>query len=72
MKKRYILVPGTVRSQTDGDLHYIDAPTLARLYGARMEECIVIRREEDERGRSRELYSLPRLRPRYRGDYVLP
>lgn len=32
MKKKYAVHPGEVVSMTDGDIHYINAPTLARLY----------------------------------------
>jgi hypothetical protein len=32
---RYVLVPGEIRSRQDGDVHFIDAPTLARLYQLR-------------------------------------
>ena len=40
-KPCYILFPGMVVSKADGDVHYIDAPTLARLYGLDIRECIV-------------------------------
>lgn len=32
---RYVLHPGPIISKNDGDLHYINAPRLARLYGLR-------------------------------------
>jgi hypothetical protein len=39
--KLWLLEPGWIRSPTDGDRHYISAPTLARIYGLRIDECIV-------------------------------
>ncbi len=41
MKKKYLLVPGMVQSKTDGEWHYIDAPTLANLYHVPLHECII-------------------------------
>lgn len=51
-KPRIILHPGEVKSGNDGQRHWIDAPTLARLYGVKLEDCLVqdYRREETYRG----------------------
>lgn len=38
----YILCPGTIVSESDGDVHFISASDLARLYGVRMCECKVL------------------------------
>lgn len=43
--------PGFVRSQTDGDLHYVSAPALVRLYGLDPKEVVQIRDPLDMRGR---------------------
>ena len=37
---RYVLHPGYVTSQTDGDQHFIGGPKLARLYGVDIRECV--------------------------------
>lgn len=41
MRKKYLLFPGYVISQNDGDRHYINAIVLARLYSINLSECIV-------------------------------
>lgn len=69
--KRFVLVPGFVRSINDGDEHYITANMLARLYGVSIAECIV------DNGRPLDLYGrntqdLPRLHPRRDGRYEMP
>ncbi len=65
MEKRYLLHPGYVVSNTDGQWHYIDAPTLARLYGVSMGECIVCRHGEIYPVLLLDLY------PQESGDYSL-
>ena len=68
VSKKYLVVPGYVRSASDGEEHYIDAHTLMRLYGVRPDECFV-------RHPSFESHGLPKglriLRPRYDGNYRL-
>lgn len=34
---KYVVCPGMVTSETDGQMHYIDAIQLMRLYGVRPE-----------------------------------
>lgn len=70
---RIILHPGPVKSATDGQEHYIDAPTLARLYGVDLKDCLVhdFRREETYRGfwaRRDDVH----LYPRRDGNYDRP
>jgi hypothetical protein len=38
---RYLLCPGTVRSITDGQSHYISSDALARLYNVSPAECVI-------------------------------
>lgn len=76
MKPNYVLCPGFVTSKYDGQTHYIGPMQLARLYGVDVRECLIyepapwwtrsyyMKAEEEGRG-------LPRLRPRYHGDYDL-
>ena len=76
---RYVLFPGYVRSKTDGDLHFIDARQLARLYGLRLhapdtrdglyeKDIIWVSRRNQEH--FRELPGDVILRPRSSGNYV--
>lgn len=77
---RYLLCPGWVTSQTDGQSHYVGAHELARLYGVRKTDCIVapsgdgpvnsrIRAALMGRVNDGELVA---LYPRYGGGYQLP
>lgn len=67
----YVLVPGYVTSKNDGDIHYINARRLRRLYGVDPAECI-----EAPTGPGAERWEPPTdavyLHPRYDGDYSLP
>ena len=67
--KKYLLFPGDVRSKHDGDVHYIDAHTLAELYGVRFAECVVAK--PGWTGRESLAKGLVHLRPRYHGDYSI-
>ncbi len=66
--KKYVICPGWVESQTDGDRHFIGAARLMQLYGVSPAECFV--------ERAWPFRPLPEglipLGPRYRGDYTLP
>lgn len=74
---KYILCPGYIISNYDGQQHYIGAMQLARLYGVDLRECEIYEpapwwptsfykwAEECHR-------DLIKLRPRYDGDYSLP
>ena len=37
----YAVHPGYIQSKSDGDVHFIDAPTIIRLYGVEPDKCIV-------------------------------
>lgn len=68
--KRYILFPGRVRSRTDGDIHFVGAVKLARLYGVPLDKCLVVRGDN-----YRYYKKLPGdicLFPRSDGNYKLP
>ncbi len=67
MKKKYLLCPGYVRSKEDGQLHWIDVPTLAELYGVSMIECMTLPETQGRR-----VTDLIPLQPRATGDYSLP
>jgi hypothetical protein len=73
---KYVICPGKVTSQNDGQRHYIGYMQLMRLYGVDPRECEIHEpapwwpesyyriAEERQRG-------LPRLGPRYDGNYKL-
>lgn len=77
MKPKYVICPGTVTNKTDGQEHYIGPMRLMQLYGVDQRECEIYEpamwwpqsyyRMAEERQRG-----LPRLGPRYDGDYTLP
>ena len=64
MNKKYVLCPGYVRSQYDGQEHYISKRELAYLYGVKLQDCML----ETDRGRTDD--SAIYLRPRANGDYL--
>ncbi|QOR55751.1 MAG: hypothetical protein YHS30scaffold667_47 [Phage 65_10] len=72
MTVKYLLHPGTVTSKTDGDRHFIDYRTLARLYDVPLSECEV----HPDRAFSRLGWRRPEgaidLYPQSSGDYTLP
>jgi len=70
MKKKYLVIPGTITSESDGDLHYISASSLIRLYGVDPRECVVLSEYLSDVGIKRD--ELIVLRPNYRGNYDLP
>lgn len=66
VKPRYVLHPGYVYSQNDGDRHFIGGPRLAALYGVDIRDCVfgdVLQYREQEGD--------IHLRPRRNGNYSL-
>lgn len=76
----YLLCPGWVTSQADGQDHYLAAADLARLYGVPMSECVVLpgalafhsRYTRGQLLARVDAGDLVALRPRHDGDYRLP
>lgn len=74
---KYVLCPGMVESQTDGQRHWIGAFHLAQLYGVALSECEIY---EPAPWWPRSFYEnayerhegLIRLTPRQDGDYSIP
>lgn len=66
MSADFIVCPGEVISQTDGDVHFISAFTLINLYGVKRTECVIM---SPSTARMEGLYVLD---PRFDGDYSLP
>lgn len=40
--KKYLVIPGIVTSQSDGDRHYIGPMNLIELYGVNPDECLIL------------------------------
>lgn len=81
MSPQYLLCPGLVRSQVDGGMHQVNAAQLARLYGVRIDQCVVLPEPGRERFHCERLRLLRRcevggdmvlLTLRTDGDYTLP
>lgn len=69
-KLKYVIFPGPVTSGNDGDVHFIDAPTLIRLYKVDPKECVIYHSDERDFGKS--FKGLITLHPRYDGNYEIP
>lgn len=65
MTLEYLIAPGHTRSKHDGQVHYVDAPRLARLYGLRPGQWRTYDPVTDRHT------DLPVLTTRYDGDYRL-
>lgn len=63
---KYLICPGYVLSQSDGQTHYINAITLVRLYGLKMGEYVVKGRHYRH-----DMENLIYLYPKSNGDYSL-
>jgi hypothetical protein len=69
-RARYVLCPGWITSQNDGDRHYIGAAQLARLYGVNLRDCLV--KPAQEKLHPTDCVGRVFLHPRFDGDYRLP
>lgn len=67
---RYVLMPGDVRSRTDGDRHYVGVGQLRSLYRVPSDARVLIV-ARDDLPRYRHLPGDIICRPRYTGDYPL-
>jgi len=68
-KRNYLLLGGWVSSKSDGELHYVSATKLLRLYGLDPRECILVNDFNGSSLRGVDLTSLIVLGPRFHGDY---
>lgn len=74
---RYALLPGMVRSRTDGQRHYVGPYALAQLYGVALRDCLIYKPEpwwpRSYHEQAEEwIRGLIKLTPRANGDYSLP
>ena len=68
----YYVVPGYVTSKYDGDIHYIDGPTLIRLYNVDPNKCKILNTNNRYDTRLLQLVDTSKIKvlePRYHGDY---
>jgi len=80
MNPRYLLCPGDVRSRPDGQVHYVPAMVLARLYGVQLSDCVILPGTRTPADRSMRSAWLARaaageivpLLPREDADYLVP
>lgn len=70
MKEKYVVCPGGIKSQYDGDLHHISAGRLMELYRVDPKDCFIMDSPEKMLGFRWEDYI--QLRPRSDGNYELP
>ena len=68
---KYILFPGYVVSEYDGQRHYITAGQLARLYGVPLSKCLIHQYSPLNQGYRKQTADI-HLYPRSDGKYVLP
>ena len=64
---KYIIHPGPMESKVDGDIHFITAGQLIKLYGVDPKDCII--REMNDRRREIDPEKCKHLYPLYNGDY---
>ncbi len=66
---KYLICPGIVKSQYDGEHHYITAGQLMSLYKVNPKECKIIDSPDAARGVDWGAYIV--LRPRTDGNYII-
>jgi hypothetical protein len=66
--KQFIVVGDYIHSRGDGDRHFISAHRLCELYQLDPLDCILV--PDGDRVAWHRLPNLPRLYPRYHGDYL--
>ena len=74
---KYVLVPGTVKSATDGQEHYITADRLIELYRVPRSECVtydtrIALTDEGYEYRNKWKLELKALYPKSDGNYTCP
>lgn len=66
--KKYVVHPGWVKSQTDGDVHWVSFLALCRLYKVDPQNCIDASSEYSTTGRDLKAFE-NHLYPKSSGDY---
>lgn len=69
--KRYVLHPGNLINHKTGDSTRVSAPTLAKLYGVNLDECVVLNTHGKApfKRKASDLSGFTHLYPRADGDY---
>lgn len=68
-KKKYAVHPDRIVSKTDGQMHFISAYQLMKLYGVQPTECVVCSDKHPNMGIHNNDYI--HLTPRHDGDYSI-
>ena len=69
---KYYIIPGYIQSKYDGDIHYINADMLMRLYNVNPKECLVLSLDKPYHVKLLDQADTDRvqiLKPKYHGDY---
>lgn len=70
---KFLVLPGVVYSQTDGQRHWVGAFELIHLYGVDRADCVIRQMGLHEPPLNLDSYrGMIVLEPRYDGDYTLP
>lgn len=69
MKKKYLVIPSTIKSKNDNDFHHISAKMLMSLYRVNEDECIVY---DPNHIHMYTRMNLTILTPQFDGNYNLP
>lgn len=67
--KKYVVYPGYIDNKNDNETHFIDYPTLIRLYNVPPNECVCMTGHMSDRGKNIE--GLIKLYPDYYGHYEI-
>lgn len=70
--KKYLVIPGYLRSSTDGQRHWINSAQLIKLYNVNPEECVMLLSSERRPSHYKRHEGLIRLFPRFDGKYNNP
>ena len=70
--KKYAVFPGFIESKNDGDLHWISAHQLMKLYKVPPHKCVIVDYYHHPEDLHKNIKGLIRLSPRFHGNYDLP
>ena len=66
--KKYLVIPGFVISHTDGEIHFITADKLIKLYNVPRDECVIGYGMNRHTIVAKDLANLKILRPKNNGE----
>ena len=68
---KYAVYPGEVTSRVDGQLHYISASQLIKLYHVNPDQCVIVYPDRPDTIQGIDMSKVIALYPRYHGNYTL-